>query len=536
MTNQPAPHILVIDDEPEMCSICARALQSRGYRVTTTSDPRSVADLLTTHTFDVIVTDLKMPHLDGLGIAAMVHSRDPAAAIVMMTAYASYEHLHQAMQYGISDFVPKPFDLSQLLLAVAQALYRRDVIRDNVRLRMLEDLRRDSAVLNTTLDYHALVPAILTLAVRWSQWPVAALLLGKTKTPLTAVTLSDPSWTITAAAIDYAHTVLHERSAATGYFVAFERSPRTTTVAIAVPIIAPDIQGVLLIATDDAYPNIPTVHELMTLLATQSIAALQNADVYGNMADLYRKQRQIEAMKDEFVALASHELRTPLTMVLGYAEVLARSLTGLELQHVAEIRSNATRMKQIVDTLSELQTQAAPDAIVVADFDVVSVIEQVVQQVNERFPRVTISARTSTSPLVVKSDARWLRVLVAQLLLNAAEHAHGERVDVVVHDTRRPELPWPTTRTDKRWLTITVSDQGVGIAEHDQLEVFAPFVQLDDSLTRASTGAGLGLALVHDIVQRMEGHVWVSSKVGEGAVFVVMVPVGAAAENPMPKP
>lgn len=528
MTDPTTTHLLVIDDEPEMCNICARALQSRGYRVTTTSDPLMVTELMNTHAFDAIVTDLKMPGLDGLGVAALVHSRDPAAAIVMMTAYASYDHLHQAMQYGISDFVPKPFDLSQLLVAVSQALYRRDVIRDNVRLRMLEDLRRDSAVLMTTLDYHTLVPTILSLAVRWSQWPVAALLVGKTKTPLTSVTLSDPAWTLSAAAVESAHAALHERAVRTGYFPAFERNGRSTEVCVAVPLIAPDIQGVLLIGTDDTSPNLPTIHELMPLLAAQSVAALQNADVYGNMADLYRKQRQVEAMKDEFVALASHELRTPLTMVIGYTDVLARTLEGPAQHQITEIRANALRMKQIVDTLSELQSSAEPEALVMQSLDVVALVDQVVTQVNERYPRVSIAVRANTSPLLVRSDARWLRVLVSQLLLNAAEHAHRERVDVSIHDTdtRRPELPWPTSRAEKHWLTITVADQGIGIADHDQLDVFAPFVQLDDSLTRTSTGAGLGLALVHDIVQRMEGFVWVSSKVGAGAVFVVMVPVG----------
>ncbi|MFM2308729.1 MAG: hypothetical protein RLY87_850 [Chloroflexota bacterium] len=526
MTDQSLnPHVLVIDDEPEMCNICARALQSRGYRVTTTSNPESVTEFLLRDSYDVILTDLKMPVVDGLGVAALVHERDPAAAIVMMTAYASYEHLHQAMQYGISDFVPKPFDLTQLILAVAQALHRRDVIRDNVRLRALEALRIDSEVLNTTLDYRTLVPAILDLAVRWSGWPVAALLVGNDKTPLTAVTVSDPAWSLTVAAVDYAHHVLHDRTLQSGTFVAFERDGRNTTSTIAIPLLSSDIQAVLLIGTEDRTPNLPSVKELMTLLAKQSVASLQNADVYGHMAGLYRKQRQIEAMKDEFVALASHELRTPLTMVIGYTEVLARSLHGPERTQIGEIQRNAARMKQIVDTLSELQTSGTSEALILQEFDVVAVVGQIIEQVNERYPRVSIQIQTNQPALIINADARWVRVLVSQLLLNAAEHAHEERVDVSLQDTLRSDMPEPSTQRGRRWLTITVVDQGIGIAHQDQLHLFAPFVQLDDSLTRTSTGAGLGLALVHDVVQRMSGYVWVSSKVGVGSAFVVMIPV-----------
>jgi signal transduction histidine kinase len=243
------------------------------------------------------------------------------------------------------------------------------------------------------------------------------------------------------------------------------------------------------------------------------------------MAGLYRKQRQIEAMKDEFVALASHELRTPLTMVIAYTEVLARSLTGTELQQIDEIRANATRMKQIVDTLSELQTSGTTEALIPQEFDVVAIIRQVIEQVNERYPRVRIQLQTQQPILSVTADDRWVRVLVSQLLMNAAEHARRERVDVIVQDTVRRDMPEPVSHDRRRWLTVTVIDHGIGIADLDQLHLFAPFVQLDDSLTRTSTGAGLGLALVYDIVQRMEGYVWVSSKVGEGSVFAVMLPV-----------
>jgi signal transduction histidine kinase len=466
-----------------------------------------------------------MPGIDGLAVAQLVHDHDPSAAIVMMTAYASYDHLLQAMQYGISDFVPKPFDLTQLLLAVTQALHRRDVIRDNVRLRALEALRRDSEVLTTTLEYRTLVPTILGLAVRWSGWPVAALLVGNTKTPLTAVTMSDQQWTVTVAGVDFAHRVLHERTLQTGAFVAFAYEHQKTTLTIGIPLIANDIQAVLLIGTDDPFPNLPSVNELLTLLAKQSITALQNADVYGHMAGLYRKQRQIEAMKDEFVALASHELRTPLTMVIAYTDVLARSLTGTELHQIDEIRANATRMKQIVDTLSELQTSGTTEALIPQEFDVVAIIRQVIEQVNERYPRVRIQLQTQQPILSVTADDRWVRVLVSQLLMNAAEHARGERVDVIVQDTVRRDMPEPVSHDRRRWLTVTVIDHGIGIADIDQLHLFAPFVQLDDSLTRTSTGAGLGLALVYDIVQRMEGYVWVSSNVGEGSVFAVMLPV-----------
>ncbi len=184
-------HILVVDDEPDMCNICARALQSRGYEVTNAS---LAPDLIVQGNYDLLLTDLKMPGVSGLDLALMALKRDPTAAVVMMTAFASYEYLHKAMQNGISDFLSKPFDLSQLMLAVSHALNRRLLIHDNVRLQSLEALRIDSEILNSTLDYNLLVQYVLDLAVRWSTWPAAVLLIGEAQTPLTSVTFFDNHW------------------------------------------------------------------------------------------------------------------------------------------------------------------------------------------------------------------------------------------------------------------------------------------------------------------------------------------------------
>jgi signal transduction histidine kinase len=69
-----------------------------------------------------------------------------------------------------------------------------------------------------------------------------------------------------------------------------------------------------------------------------------------------------------------------------------------------------------------------------------------------------------------------------------------------------------------------VSDQGVGINMREQWNVFTSFVQVDDSLTRSHGGVGVGLALIYDMVRRLGGFVMMSSKIGVGSTFVVMIP------------
>lgn len=521
------PHILVVDDEPEMCNICMRALQGRGYQVTAIHESTKAPDLIARQAYDLLLTDLKMPDIDGLQLAALARQRDPTAAIVMMTAYASYDHLHQAMQSGISDFVSKPFDLSQLVVAVTQALNRRSVIRDNVRLRTLEALRIDSEILSSTLDYAALVHYVLNLAVRWSDWDVAALLIGDETHRLASVTLSSSQWQLNITGMAMAHQVLNERMLVSLQSAGFDDVDRqaTITTMIGVPVISNTLQGVLLIGSTHPEPNIPSVSELMTLLANQSASALQNADLYGHIEGLYRRQRQIEAMKDEFIAIASHELRTPLTMVIGYTDLLKRIVpTGDVADQADEIMQNALRMKEIIERMTNLQQIGLDERLALARIDIRQLVDMVVASVVERYPHVRIDVAMIANDDSFVSDARWVRVILVQLLMNAATHAKQPLIHLGVQTSDESALPMQVETNSRRWLTLTVSDSGKGIPTQEQIHIFAPFTQVDHSLTRELGGTGLGLALVYDMVHQLKGYVWVSSHAEIGSVFVVMIP------------
>lgn len=528
------PHILVVDDEPEMCNICTRALQGQGYQVTAIHEVTKAPDLIARQAYDLLLTDLKMPGIDGLQLAALARQRDPTAAVVMMTAYASYEHLHQAMLRGISDFVSKPFDLSQLVMAVSQALQRRSVIRDNVRLRTLEALRIDSEVLSSTLDHASIVHYVLNLALRWSNWDVAALLIGDEKTLLASVTVSSAQWQLSVPGMTMAHQVLDNRGLMIAEVAGFDdvEQQQSITTMMGVPVISNTFKGVLLIGTTAPTQNMQSVSELMTLLAGQSATALQNAELYGQVEGMYRRQRQIEAMKDEFIAIASHELRTPLTMVIGFADLLKRTTpAGMATDQISEIMQNALRMKEIIERMTSLQQIGVDEQLSPSEIDLGALVNTVVASVNERFSSVNIETAIPPNPEVFVSDVRWLRVVLAQLLMNAVTHTKQPLVHLDMQLTHQSLLPLQMKATRQRWLTVSVSDKGNGIPTQEQLKIFAPFTQVDDSLTRTNGGAGLGLALVYDIVKQLKGYVWVSSHTEVGSVFVVMIPDMAKIER-----
>lgn len=133
--------VLVIDDEEGMRDFLAFALQTEGYQVLTAAGGQEALQLVERDNIDAILTDLKMPGMDGIELLHRIREYDHNAIIVIMTAYASLQSALEAMKYGAYDYLIKPFDdVDTVMNAVARAVERRRLVQRNARL--LEDLER----------------------------------------------------------------------------------------------------------------------------------------------------------------------------------------------------------------------------------------------------------------------------------------------------------------------------------------------------------------------------------------------------------
>lgn len=122
--------ILVIDDEPEVLAVMVDVLQQEGYSLRSTSDSREASKLLEETVFDVIVSDIMMPHLSGLQLLEMAKRQNPDVQVVFVTGYSTREVALEALNKGASSFIEKPFQTHQLVAAVREALWRRRLKRD----------------------------------------------------------------------------------------------------------------------------------------------------------------------------------------------------------------------------------------------------------------------------------------------------------------------------------------------------------------------------------------------------------------------
>jgi DNA-binding NtrC family response regulator len=115
--------LLVVDDEPNMLRLLKTILMDKtGYEVVTTNNPLEVSKLLQDENFDLVVTDLKMPLVDGIDLIDIIKKIDASLPVIIITAYGTIETAEEAIQKGAYDFITKPFRKETILITIKRAL------------------------------------------------------------------------------------------------------------------------------------------------------------------------------------------------------------------------------------------------------------------------------------------------------------------------------------------------------------------------------------------------------------------------------
>lgn len=128
--------ILAVDDELDMLTLIKMIIEGYSkHQVTTTNTPMEVAELLSKGQFDLIITDLKMPGMDGMELLELAKKYDKDVLVLMVTAFGSLESAEEAVRKGAFDYISKPFRKEQLLLAIDKAMRWREMALQNRELK-----------------------------------------------------------------------------------------------------------------------------------------------------------------------------------------------------------------------------------------------------------------------------------------------------------------------------------------------------------------------------------------------------------------
>jgi two-component system response regulator PilR (NtrC family) len=127
--------ILVVDDEISMREFLGILMEREGYRVDLADSAESAITRLQSASYDLVISDVKMPGMDGLALLAHVKNLAPDTAVIMVTAFSTAEHAVEAMKLGAYDYIAKPFNVEEIRIIVRNALDRRTLAKENLRLR-----------------------------------------------------------------------------------------------------------------------------------------------------------------------------------------------------------------------------------------------------------------------------------------------------------------------------------------------------------------------------------------------------------------
>jgi DNA-binding NtrC family response regulator len=129
------PRILVVDDEMIVCESCERILKEEGYEVECALSGREAFEKMKGNPYDIVITDLKMPGIDGMEVLRTFRKEYPDAIIIMITGFSTVETAVEAMRLGAFDYIPKPFTPDEVSIVVKKALEKRSLQLENIYLR-----------------------------------------------------------------------------------------------------------------------------------------------------------------------------------------------------------------------------------------------------------------------------------------------------------------------------------------------------------------------------------------------------------------
>lgn len=139
--------ILVVDDDMRMRQLIEEILTENGFSVVSSGDGRDALMMLKERRYDLIITDLKMPYVDGMEILSYAKKSNPDALIIMITAYGTIESAIEAIKKGAYDYIQKPFDPDRLLLIIERAVNHLKLIYENKRLtEKVEGFHKDDII------------------------------------------------------------------------------------------------------------------------------------------------------------------------------------------------------------------------------------------------------------------------------------------------------------------------------------------------------------------------------------------------------
>jgi signal transduction histidine kinase/DNA-binding response OmpR family regulator len=530
--------LLLVEDSRDDATLLVREFEREGYDVYTrrVETESALREALSAERWDAVIADHAMPRLDSLRALAILRDVAPEVPVIIVSGVIGEETAVLAMKHGAADYVMKS-NLRRLVAAtereVRDACELANDVRERKRLEGEQQLVSDaSRVLSASIDWddtmasvaHFLTQSFASWCVisvlepdgveRFTTASVAAASGSEKRELLEAFRLAPcpaleralgraPTELVTHVSDEWAaRNFTHPAQLAIARRLGIES-------LIMVPLRARKrVVGAIMLVSSS--PHRP-FDERAALLA-EDLA--QRAALCVDNARLYREAQSAVRAREEFVAVAAHDLRSPLSALSVAVQSLTRMIRRQSPREQIEalltvIERSVGRVARLTDDLLDMTRLGVGKLRL--DLETVD-LEKVVRDAADEAARLPGASRVVVvmaehHTLLGRWDRKRLEQLLANILSNAVKYGAGKPIEVVLSG-------------DDESASLEVRDHGIGISPESQRRIFGRF----ERATTERAGLGLGLYIAHEIARLLGGRIEVSSMLGEGSTFTIILP------------
>ena len=294
---------------------------------------------------------------------------------------------------------------------------------------------------------------------------------------------------------------------------------------MAIPLkISNKVIGVLDLQSQDSNAFNQDDVTVLQILTDQIAIAIENARAYELSQHAIEDMREVDRVKSQFLANMSHELRTPLNSIIGFSRVILKGIDGAindtQKQDLSAIYNSGQHLLSLINDILDLsKIEAGKMELSISDVNVVDMVNSVLSTAAGLVKDKPIRLLTNIpdNMPIMRADATRTRQVLINFLSNAAKFTDEGNITVAASIVTSPK--------GKQEVMLTVTDSGPGIAVQDQIKLFLPFSQVDDSPTRKTGGTGLGLSICRSLIEMHGGRIgmlW--SEIGKGSTFFFTIP------------
>ena len=505
--------VVLIDDETDIREVTAISLTDAGYHVETAADGQAGLELVESIDPQIVVTDIRMPRMDGLEVLAKIKQTGCHAEVIVVTAFGEMDLAIRALRLDASDFITKPIDDESLHLALHRARERylaRKQVRDYTGLLEKENARTAKELSATIAIQKSLTDNALDGIASFDRTgkmvsvnPSLMRMLGYTdETSLRQKTLA--ALFVPGAAAAFREQLSGGQFGGQDRLLLYETA-LADTGGQPVPV------QVSAVGLGEAIPEIEIICFFRDL---REIVTLER-----EVADQARILHQDKMMSlGRLAASVVHEINNPLSGILNYLRLMARILARGPLDgghqdkfgsYLELVEQETDRCSRIVSNLLTFSRKMPPSRDLI---DFADLVERCLVLCRHKLNlhNIAVSQAVDNDLLPVQGDVNQLHQCIINLIFNAIDAMpDGGTLDLSVG-----------TDPDFAGAVIAVKDSGIGISNNDRGRIFEPFFTTKDK----GYGVGLGLSTVYGIMESHRGRVDVDSGPGRGTTFFLKLP------------